>query len=323
MKSRGRAMEETMEHRTWVGVDVSKESLDVFVNPISERRHHANHGKGIAQILKQIKTMDSPLVVVEATGGYERAFFESLQEQGIAVVLVNPRQVRDFAKAAGILAKTDRLDAEVLALFAKTMNPVVRAASSEQEQELKELMTRRRQITDVLIQEKNRLEHSSGFVRQQIQKHIKNLEEALKELDQRSSDLIQNTHALQDKEALLRSVPGIGPFVARTLLSQLPELGQINRRALAALVGIAPFNVDSGSFRGKRRVWGGREPVRSALYMSVVSALRYNPVIRSFYDHLRSLGKPAKVAIVACMRKLVTILNCMVKNKTPWKYVTA
>ena len=261
------------------------------------------------------------LVVLEATGGMEYPLAAALAVAGRPVVVVNPRQVRDFARATGRLAKTDAIDARVLAHFAAAMHPQTRPLPDTQGQELKAILARRRQLIEMLTAERNRLQSArSKAVKANIQAHIAWLEKEMTHIDHDLGQSIRQSPVWQEKDDLLKSVPGVGPVLSTTLLADLPELGLLNRREIAALVGVAPFNRDSGHIRGQRAVWGGRAVVRSALYMSTLVATRYNPIIRDFYQHLLSAGKPKKLAVTACMRKLLAILNAMLKHKKPWHY---
>jgi transposase len=311
--------EEHMESQSiFVGLDVSKEQLDYAVRPTGERGRVPNHEAGLAELVQRLTALPPTLVVLEATGGLELAATAALASAGCPVAVVNPRQVRDFAKATGQLAKTDQIDAGTLAHFAEAIRPRVQALPDEQAQRLKALLTRRRQILEMLVAEQHRLALAHRDVRERLQGHITWLEH---ELDQLNHDLeheIRHSPLWREQDDLLRSVPGVGKVLSTTLLGHLPELGILDRKAIAALVGVAPFNCDSGKSRGKRRVWGGREQVRYALYMAALSATRFNPVIRVFYQRLRQAGKPFKVAITACMHKLLTILNAMMKHRTRW-----
>jgi transposase len=257
--------------------------------------------------------------VLEATGGFEHAVVAALAAAGLPVVVANPRQVRDFARATGQLAKTDAIDAQVLALFAERVRPEPRRLPDEAAQALDALLTRRRQLLDMLVAEKNRLGFARPVVRRGITQHIRWLERRLGDVDHELGQMIEHSPVWRATDDLLRSVPGVGPVLSRTLLGELPELGQLNRKQIAALVGVAPLARDSGTLRGKRVVWGGRAPIRTVLYMSTLAAARCNPVIRAFYLHLRAAGKPAKVALTACMRKLLVILNAMVRANTHWQ----
>ena len=302
----------------FVGIDVSKARLDVAVHPGAEVWHASNDARGIAELLEQLKELGPELIVVEATGGYENAGVAALGAAGLPVVVVNPRQVRDFAKAMGLLAKTDRIDASVLALFGERVRPALRELPSEAAHELEALLSRRRQILEMMQAERNRLEHAKGAVKKDLQEHIRYLEKRLKRVDTELEDRIQESPVWRAKEDLLRSVPGVGPVVSRTLIAELPELGRLTRKQIASLVGVAPFARDSGTLRGQRIIWGGRASVRAALYMAAVVGVRRNPTLRQFYERLRSTGKPAKVALVACMRKLLCILNSMVRHNRSW-----
>jgi transposase len=302
----------------FVGIDVSKAQLDLALRPDGSRLAVPHDAAGIRQVVEHLQTVEPVLVVLEATGGLERGLVRALVEVGLLAVVVNPRQVRDFAKATGQLAKTDVLDAQVLARFAEAVRPALRPMPDASTQELATLMTRRRQVVEMLTAEKNRLGSASKRVQKRIQRHITWLATELARLDNDLDQTIRNSPVWREQEDLLQSVPGVGPVVTRTLLAELPELGTLNRRQIAALVGLAPLNRDSGTLRGRRTVWGGRATVRATLYMSAVVAARYNPVIKAFYQRLRQAGKAAKVALTACMRKLLTILNAMLKHRTSW-----
>lgn len=301
-----------------VGIDVSKDSLDVYGTCGQDQQHLPYDEASLRELVCKLQGLNADRIVVEATGGYEQRLLSALIEADLPVALVNPRQVRDFAKAKGILAKTDRIDARVLADFGAAIQPEVRKLPGVLEQELKAQLARRKQLVDMLVSEKNRLSQASGKVKVNIQNHIQWLQKQIDRMSRELEDTLKQHPAYSQKEEILRSVPGIGKIVSINLLVDLPELGRLNRREIAALVGVAPFNRDSGSFRAKRSIWGGRASVRSALYMSVISGIRHNPVIRHFYHRLRSAGKPAKVALTACMRKLLVILNTMIHNQTQW-----
>lgn len=306
------------EPSVFVGIDVSKAVLDVAVHEGLEAWSVSNDEAGVADLASRLLSLRPDLVVLEATGGFETLAAAALAAVQIPVVVVNPRQVRDFAKSTGQLAKTDALDAQVLALFAARVRPPVRPLANAGTQALNALVARRRQLIEMLVAEKNRLGFASSPVKKGIQKHIRWLERQLSDVDEDLTSMIRESPIWREKDDLLQSVPGVGPNLARTLLAELPELGLLNRKEIAALVGIAPLNRDSGAMRGKRMIWGGRAPVRVALYLSIWSASRWNPVIREFYQRLLARGKPPKVAQVACMRKLLTILNAMVRNGTSW-----
>lgn len=305
---------------TFIGIDVSKATLDIGVLPTRETWSIANHEDDIRPLVKRLKKLKPEKIVVEPTARLELLVVGAMVAAGLQVVVVNPRQVRDFARAKGILAKTDRIDSLVLAHFGEVIKPEVRPMKDADTQALNALMTRRRQLGNMVVTEKNRLSNAPTLVRQDIKDHIKWLENRLKDLDDDLDSALRNSPVWRERDALLQSVPGVGRILSLSILTQLPELGQLNRREIAALVGVAPFNCDSGSFRGRRRVWGGRSQVRGILYMATLSSTQYNPVIKAFYDRLRASGKPAKVALTACMRKLLVILNAMMKSQTPWRY---
>jgi transposase len=306
----------------FIGIDVSKARLDVAVRPLSGRESVANDEAGIKTLVERLREFQAALIVLEATGGVERPLTRALVSAELPVVVINPRQVRDFAKATGQLAKTDSIDAEVLARYGEAVRPALRPLPDEVTLELRALIARRRQITEMIVAETNRLSGASKAVRKRIAAHLRWLEAELKRADKDLDQSIRQSPIWREKENLLRSVPGVGPVVSRTLLAELPELGRLNRKQIAALVGVAPLNRDSGTLRGRRTIWGGRATVRAALYMAALVASRRNSVIRKFSKHLRSAGKAPKVALVACMRKLLTILNAMVKHKTRWSEVT-
>ena len=306
----------------FVGIDVSKDCLDVAVRPTGEAWQLPHNSRGINDLVERLGELAPQLVVLEATGGMEMALAGELAASQLAIAVVNPRHVRDFARAAGKLAKTDALDAQVLAHFAEAMRPASRPLPDDASQELRALMARRRQLVEMITAEKNRLRTAAPRIRPKVQEHIRWLEESLKDLDRDMGDFMRSSPMWRDKDQLLRSTPGVGPVVSMTLLSDLPELGALNRGEIAALVGVAPFNRDSGALRGKRTVWGGRRQVRAALYMAALVATRYNPVLRDFYQRLCDAGKPKKVALTACMRKLLTILNVMVKHNRHWNPAT-
>ncbi len=306
------------EFPLFVGIDVSKDRLDVAVRPTGEAWQIPYDAQGISSLMALLKERAPHLVVLEATGGMELAVAGELAASQLPMVVVNPRHVRDFARAVGKLAKTDALDAQVLAHFAEAVQPEPRALPDASTQELGALMARRRQLVEMITAEKNRMRTATQRIRPKVQAHIRWLDENLKDLDQDLGDFLRSSPMWKDKDELLRSTPGVGPVLSMTLLSDLPELGTLNRGEIAALVGVAPFNRDSGTLRGKRKVWGGRGQVRAALYMAALVATRYNPVLRVFYQRLCAAGKPKKVALTACMRKLLTILNAMVKHQHPW-----
>lgn len=306
--------------RPYVGIDVAKAQLDVAVRPTGQQWSVANQEEGIACLVSRLQELSPALVVLEASGGLELPVVGALAEARLPVVVVNPRQVRDFARATGKLAKTDRLDAQVLAHFAQAVHPTPRPLPDAQAEALSALLARRRQVVGMLTAEKNRFHRARPPVRQDIQCHIAWLEESLAKLDADLGDSVRQSPLWREKEALLRSVLGVGEVLSVTLLAELPELGSLDRRQIAALAGVAPLNCDSGTLRGRRTVWGGRATVRPTLYMAALVASRYNPVICDFYQRLCAAGKPKKVALTACMRKLLTILNAMVKHHTPWRH---
>jgi len=307
-----------MATECFIGIDVSKETLDVHTLPDRNELQFANNPEGIKAICRKFSKLRPNLIVIEATGGLQIPVATALGLKKFPVVVINPRQARDFARAKGRLAKTDKIDAAILALFGKHMEPEVRPLKDEQTQELSALMSRRNQLIRMLVMEKNRFSRAYGSVRKDIEKNIGWLEERLSEIDTNLGKMVRASPIWRERDNLLKSVPGVGDVLSRSLLSNLPELGTLNRREIAALVGVAPLHCDSGKHRGKRRVWGGRSDVRSILYMAVLSAKKYNPVIRDFYNRLKEAGKPHKVAAVASMRKLITILNAMVRSGQAW-----
>lgn len=301
-----------------IGIDVSKATLDIASLPDGESWTVTNDDSGLAALAPRLVALAPVLIVLEATGGFELLAALTLAKAGLPVAVVNPRQVRDFAKALGRLAKTDTLDAGVLADFAQRVRPEPRPLPDEAAQLLESLLTRRRQIVDMLTAEKNRLGFARGPVQRDLRQHIRWLEKRLSGVDGALQDAVTASPLYHAKAALLRSVPGVGPVTTLTLLATLPELGQLSRHQIAALVGVAPMNRDSGTLRGKRMVWGGRAPVRAALYMAALVGVKHNPVLRRFYERLRAAGKPFKVAATACMRKLLTILNAMLHQNRRW-----
>ena len=310
-----------MTHQSlYVGIDVSKATLDVATRPTGQCWQVAHTEDGVHDLVVHLTGLHPSLITLEATGGLEMPLTGALAAAGLPVVVVNPRQVRAFAKATGKLAKTDAIDAHVLAHFAEAVRPSPRPLPDAQTQAIAALLARRRQIVAMLTAEKNRFRTASGAVQEDILVHITWLEKRLSKLDTDLGETLRQSPLWREKEQLLRSVPGVGPVLSLTLLAQLPELGALNRKQLAALVGVAPLNRDSGTLRGKRTVWGGRATVRTALYMGALVATRWNPVLRTFYQRLCAAGKPKKVALTACMHKLLTILNAMVKHRTPWAY---
>lgn len=307
-----------MSDPVYVGLDVSKQHLDLAFVPERPPQRVPHTDEAIATLVAQLQSLGPSLLVLEATGGYETAVATALALAGLPVALVNPRQVRDFARALGRLAKTDALDAQVLALFAARVQPAPRPLPDEAQHALAALVTRRRQLVEMLTAERLRLPMAQGAIRRDVQTHIHWLEQRVHDTDKDLRAALKASPLWHATTRLLQSVPGIGPTTAATLIAELPELGQLTRQQLAALVGVAPFNHDSGRHRGQRTIWGGRAHVRRALYMATLVATRYNPVIRVFYRHLLAVGKPKLVALVASMRKLLTILNAMIKAQQPW-----
>jgi len=303
-----------------VGIDVSKATLVIAVSPTGESWSSETTPAAIDALVARLQGLTPTIIVVEATGGYERALVAACVAVGLPVAVVNPRQVRAFAQALGRTAKTDDIDGHVLAEFGARMQPTARAISDGETQALAALVVRRRQLVEMIGMERRRLEQAppTGKITRDLRNHIRWLERRVEHVDEEIGTAIQASAVWRVQDGLLRSVPGIGPTTARTLLAELPELGRLDRRCIAALVGVAPFNCDSGQQRGQRHIWGGRAAVRAVLYMAAVSGTRHNPVLRAFYRRLRDAGKPAKVALVATMRKLLTIVNTMIKHQTKW-----
>jgi len=302
----------------YVGVDVAQRTLEVAVSNSQPTYQFTNDPEGITQAMRHIEGLQPAGIILEATGRLEMPLAAELQTKGLPVIIVNPRQVRDFARATGALAKTDSIDAKLLALFGSRIKPEVRPLPNEQAREMTSLLTRRRQLTEMLTAEGNRLSRSDKEVQPGIKAHIKWLKKALSDINTDLERRIQSSPSWREKDDLLRSVPGIGKVVSTTLLIELPELGSLNRRKIAALVGVAPLNRDSGTLRGKRTVWGGRAALRAALYMGALVATKCNPVIATFYHRLLDAGKVKKAALVACMRKLLVIVNAMVRTRRVW-----
>jgi len=304
----------------YVGVDVSKTQLDVAIGKDGEYWQASNDGMGIRKSVERLQAIQAVLIVVESTGGLEVALITEMFTAGLPFALVHPGRVRDFARSIGLLAKTDKLDARLLARFGEAVKPPVSRLPGEAEQYLNALVVRRRQLLDMLVDEKNHLASTRLSLRPKVEEHITWLEQELADLDRQIDDQIHQIPHFEQKQAILRSAKGVGPVLCAKLLSGLPELGQMNRKKIAALVGVAPFNQDSGRRRGKRRIKGGRADVRQVLYMATVAAARSNPVIKPFYQHLLKQGKLKKVALVACMRKFLTILNAMVRDMQPFNF---
>jgi transposase len=315
----GAFVDEETVMSSFVGIDVSKAQLDVAFRPSGERMQVSNSDQGLDELVARLKSDAVTLVVLEATGGYQAALVAGLALAKIPTAVVNPRQVRDFAKATGRLAKTDALDAEVLAHFAEAIRPEPKPLVDEETIALEALMTRRRQVVEMITAERNRLPQSHKSLRDSIKAHINFLQRELQDIHRDLDGMLRNSPLWREKEDLLRSVPGVGRVMAATLLAELPELGRLNRKQIAALVGVAPLNRDSGTYRGKRAIWGGRASVRAALYMAALVASRHNPTIRTFYERLCAAGKAKKLALTACMRKLLTMLNAMARSKTTWR----
>lgn len=305
----------------WVGIDVSKRTLDVFVRPLGLSLQVANSETGLAELIQTLTAFRATtrLIVLEATGGYQALAARTLMADGWPTVVVNPRQVRDFARATGRLAKTDKIDAEVLAHFADAIRPEVRAMASEASQTLNDLVTRRQQLVEMMSAEKARQRSARATLGDSIEQHIDWLKQQIQDLDTQIEHLIAQNDQWQRTREILTSVPGVGAVTTGILLASLPELGTISAKRLASLCGLAPFNRDSGQMKGKRMIRGGRATVRTGLYMAALVATRHNPVIRECYQNLLNRGKPKKVALVACMHKLVTILNAMVEHDTLWQ----
>jgi transposase len=303
----------------FMGIDVAKAQLDIAVRPSGERWAVPNNTDGVATLVEQVQALHPTLIVLEAPGGLERAATAALATAGLPVVVVNPRQARDFARATGQLAKTDALDARALAHFADVIRPTPRPLPDAQTQELRALLGRRQQLIVMRTAEQNRLAGTSGRLQTDLEAHITWLNERLATLDDDIETLLRASPLWRENDDLLQSAPGIGPVCARTLLLELPELGTLNRRQIAALVGVAPLNRDSGTLRGRRTIWGGRAHVRTVLYMGTLVATRYNPRIKAFDERLLAAGKVKKVALTACMHKFLTILNARLKHRTPWQ----
>jgi transposase len=303
----------------FIGIDVSKKALDIAVRPSAEAWRADNEPAVIAELAERLRSLSPTLIVVEATGGLQTPLIVALVEAKLPVAVINPRQARDFAKALGRLAKTDTIDAAVLAHFAEAVRPELRELPDRETQQLEALLVRRRQLVEMIVAEQSRLTTTPAAVQADIRDHIAWLKERLSGIDEALSQAVETSSRWRDQSHLLRSVPGVGPVVAVTLLAELPELGKLNRKQIAALVGVAPFNRDSGTMQGKRTIWGGRAIVRATLYMSALVAVRHNPQLKAMYKRLLAAGKAKKLALVACMRKLLTILNAMVRDKNAWR----
>ncbi len=311
-------MNEKLE--SFVGIDISKNTLDIRIEPAGESLHVAYDDAGIAEVGQRLAAVTPVLIVMEATGGLETRLASELAARGLPVAVINPRQARDFAKATGQLAKTDRVDAAVLAAFARAIRPAIRPLRDADTRELDERVTRRRQLVAMRVQETLRLgTAATPSLRKNLKAHVAWLDKQIAQLDGDLSQRLRASEVWKAKDDLLRGIPGVGAVTSVTLLAQCPELGTLNRREIAKLTGVAPLANDSGKHRGKRFTWGGRANVRAVLYMATVTAIRCNPVLMAFAERLKQAGKPAKVVIVACMRKLLTIMNAMLKNNAPWQ----
>ncbi len=306
--------------QVFVGIDIAKAHLDVHVLPAGEAFTVPRDGESLADLAERLKALSPTLVVLEATGGLEAIVAATLGQAGLPVTAVNPRQIRDFARALGRLAKTDALDAEVIALFAQRIRPEVRPLPDEQTRMLSELVARRRQLVEMMTAERNRRSRlSRKSLVKALDRHLAALQKDLSAIEEEIKTTVRGTPIWREREDLLRSVPGVGPTVARTILADVPEIGTLDRKQIAALIGVAPLNWDSGTLRGRRITWGGRAKVRTALYMAALVASHRNPVLKSFYQRLVQAGKAKKLALVAVMRKLLTILNAIIRDHTPWQ----
>jgi transposase len=310
--------EERVMNKVFVGIDVSKDILDVAIHN-GKKGSFPNTDQGFEEVYAFIAPFGPALVVIEATGGYQFRVVEHLAIHAIPVAVVNPRQVRDFAKATGKLAKTDRIDAAVIAHFGEAVKPKPQALKDDQAQKLDALISRRRQLVEMITAEKNRFAVAKSWVKDDIGATIAWLTRSVEKINKEIDRIIKNSPLWREKDQLLQTAKGVGAIVSSSLLCDLPELGSLNRHKIAALVGVAPFSRDSGTYRGRRTIWGGRAHVRSILYMATISAIRFNPLIKPLYERLIERGKVRKVAIVACMRKLLTILNAMVRTNTPFR----
>jgi len=304
----------------YVGIDVSKEHLDVAILPSKERRREVNDEAGTLRLIEKLKGLSPTIIVLEPTGGLEAAVAGALWAEGLPVVVVNARQIRDYARATGRLAKTDVLDALVMAEFGRAVRPELRPPHSKEEEALRAVVVRRRQLIQMLTMEKNRLTNAQEPAREDVSDHIEYLKKRLDIVDKDLRRLVGSSPIWKEKDDLLRSIPGIGKAISVALLAGMPELGSLSRKRIAALAGIAPLNRDSGHLKGSRHIWGGRAAVRAALYMAALVGTRYNPLIKTFYKHLLTKGKAKKVALVACMRKLLTIINAVIRQRKAWRY---
>ena len=310
------------DEKCHIGIDVSKAILDVYVLPDQKYMQFKNEPGAIKQLVKKLKLFSHASIVMEATGGYEKSVVQLLQKANFRVSVINPRHIRNFAKALGKLAKTDRIDAKIIALYAAKVQPETSVIFNENQQELAELNARRRQLIEMITMEKNRLTRARPEMKKSILRVIKTLEEELKAINEALEKSIQQDADCAQKNILLKSIKGVGPVVAAGIIADLPELGKLSAKEISALAGLAPYNRDSGTLRGKRTIWGGRASVRSMLYMAALVATRHNVQIKSFYERLCNAGKQKKVAIIACMHKLLIVMNAMIKNQEPWHPTT-
>jgi transposase len=309
-----------MGEKQYAGIDVSKDYLDLAILPSKERRQYANDEGGVKKLVTRLKKLSPELVVLEPTGGFEAPIVAALSVESLPVAVVNARQIKEYARATGRLAKTDKIDSQVMAEFALKINPPARPLRDEETEEIKAIMSRRRQLLEMITAEKNRMAIARKPLKVSIQAHIDWLKKELDDLDNDLRKRIEDSPVWRVKDNLLQSIPGVGKVLSATLLAELPELGKLNRRQIAALVGVAPFNRDSGYMRGKRSIWGGRASIRTVLYMATLSSTRFNPVISEFFQKLVQRGKAKKVALVACMRRLLTIMNAILKTEKAWQY---
>jgi transposase len=311
----------TQEHKIYIGIDVSKAILDIFISADTSYHQYENSISGIKKLMAKLKKYPNEhmLIAMEATGGYEKLTGRTLVKNNLIVTIVNPRKIRDFAKASGKLAKTDKIDARIIATYAEKMQPESRLAMYEKHDKIAELSVRRSQLVAMIVAEKNRLDKVSGEIRKSILRIIKLLEKELSEIDGELKNTIQSDENFNQKYNLLKTVKGIGEKSATALIAYLPELGTLEDRKITALAGLAPYNCDSGKMRGKRMIWGGRSSVRTSLYMATMTAVRSNKAIKTFYNRLLQAGKPKMVALTACMRKLIIIMNAMIRNNQPWQ----
>lgn len=305
--------------KCYIGIDVSKAMLDIFISSRNKYIQAQNNATGIKKLIKEFRLYSNVLVVMESTGGYEKYAAQALAKVGISVAIINPRQIRDFAKALGKLAKTDRIDAEVIAIFAEKMQPKANVVCDENQQKLAAYNVRRRQLIDMITMEKNRLDKANKEMKKSIQHIIKLLEKELQKMNEFLAKFIKCNDKYVEKDKLLQTIKGVGSVVSASIIADLPELGSLSGKEISALAGLAPLNRDSGKMRGKRAIWGGRASVRHILYMATLVAIRYNAKIKIFYERLCAAGKLKKVAITACMHKLLIIMNAMIKNNQPWR----